>query len=603
MKKIFLIFAAAMSMTAMAQGSNKSDVLMTINGKPVSAEEFLYIYEKNNQAGAVDPKTMDEYLDMFINFKLKVAEAEAQGIDTTEAFKKELKGYRAQATPKYLQDEQAIDSLVEMSWRHMAKDRRAAHIAIQCPASASAEDTQAAFAKIQEAYERVTVGKKVETGKGKKKTIKQMPKEAFEAVAREISTDPGVNENGGELGWITPFRYVYPLEKAVYNTAIGEVSAPFRTQYGWHIVLVEEEREHEEVKARHIMKMVPRANEADPEQIKQYDSIAASKRAEIDSIRRILTSENFEEIAKAESDDRGSSMRGGELGWFGKGMMVKPFEDACFSMKDGEISQPIQTAYGWHIIQKEGQRGILPLDSIRPQVMRQVQRDERAKEAEKSFIRKARAEYNLPEEMSDEDVKAYADAHLEEKYPELKNLVQEYHDGILLFEVSLREVWDKAAKDTVGLEKFFQANKKKYTWDKPRWKGYLLQCKDKNSAKAAQAIIKSAEADSIENYIAHRLNNDSVQYVKVTRGLWEQGKNAAIDKFAFKNKKAEFTPSEQLPVVVCQGKQLKAPETWSDEKGRVTTDYQDYLEAEWIKELRAKYPVVIDQEVWAKIKK
>ena len=128
-------------MTAFAQ----SETLMTINGKPISSEEFLYIYEKNNQAGALDPKTMEEYLDMFINLKLKVTEAEAQGIDTTEAFKKELKGYRAQATPKYLQDEAAMDSLVEMSWRHMAKDRRAAHIAIQCPASATPEQAGMRF--------------------------------------------------------------------------------------------------------------------------------------------------------------------------------------------------------------------------------------------------------------------------------------------------------------------------------------------------------------------------------------------------------------------------------------------------------------------------
>ena len=363
----------AVSLVAMAQ----KETLMTINGKAISAEEFLYIYEKNNQAGAVDPKTMDEYLDMFINFKLKVAEAEAQGIDTTENFKKELKGYRAQATPKYLQDQQAIDSLVEMSWRHMAKDRRAAHIAIQCPRSASEADAEEALAKIMDARQRVTTGKTVETKKGKKTITKQMPKEDFYAVAREVSTDPSAAENGGELGWITPFRYVYPLEEAVYNTEVGQVSEPFRTQYGWHILLVEEEREHQEVQARHIMKMVPRANDTDPEQIKKTDSIAAAKKAEIDLIRANLSSSNFEEVARTESDDRGSSVRGGELGWFGKGMMVKPFEDAAFALKDGEISEPIRSQYGWHIIQKEGQRGIQPLDSMRSQILRSVQRDER----------------------------------------------------------------------------------------------------------------------------------------------------------------------------------------------------------------------------------
>lgn len=591
MKKTILAVAlAAASMTAIAQDKT----LMTVNGKPVSAEEFVYIYEKNNQAGAVDPKTMDEYLDMFINFKLKVAEAEAQGIDTTEAFLKELKGYRAQATPKYLQDDAAIDSLVELSWRHMAKDRRAAHIAIQCPASADSATQAEALAKINEAYTRVTIGKEVLKGKGKRaKLVREQP-EAFDVVARELSTDPNVQETGGELGWITPFRYVYPLEEAVYGTDLNQISRPFRTQYGWHIVLVEEERDHREVKASHIMKMIPRG---------AGDSLAAAKKAEIDSIARILTADNFAEVAMRESDDRGSSMRGGELGWFGQGMMVKPFEDAAFALAVGEISEPVLSPYGWHIILKEGDRGIQPLDSMRAQILRQVQRDERMGEAAKSFARKTRAEYNLPESMSDKEVKEYADAHLEEKYSDLRHLVQEYHDGILLFEVSLREVWDKAAKDTVGLEKFFKANRKNYTWEQPRWKGYVIQCRDKVSAKAAKAIIKSAEPDSVQSYINHRINTDSVKYVKVQHGMWEQGKNEAVDKFGFKLKNAAFTPEEEFPIVECIGKKLKAPESWMDEKGKVVTDYQDYLEAEWIKQLRAKYPVVIDQEVWNSIKR
>ena len=588
MKKSFLFFAiAALSLTATAQ----SETLMTINGKSVSAEEFLYIYEKNNQAGAIDPKTMDEYLDMFINFKLKVAEAESQGIDTTESFKKELKGYRAQATPKYLQDEAAMDSLIEMSWRHMSKDRRAAHIAIQCPMSAGDEEVAAALSKITEARERVTVGKGVMKGKGKKAKLVRQPVEAFDAVAREISTDPGVQETGGELGWITPFRYVYPLEAAVYNTPVGGISEIFRTQYGYHIVLVEEERDHMEVKASHIMKMVP------------VDTLNAVKKALIDSIAGIVTAENFAEIAKAESEDRGSAMRGGDLGWFGKGMMVKAFEDAAFSMKAGEISAPIRTQYGWHILYKEAERGIQPLDSMRAQIERQVKRDERSQEADKSFIRKTRAEYNLPAEMTDAEVKAYADEHLEEKYPELKNLVKEYHDGILLFEVSLREVWDKAAKDTVGLTNFFNTHKKQYTWTAPRWKGYIIQAKDKNSLKAAKAIIKSANPDSIQSYIAQRVNCDSVAYVKVQHGLWEQGKNGMVDKFGFKDKKAEFKVNESMPLVECVGKKLKAPEAWNDEKGKVTTDYQDYLEAQWVKALRAKYPVVVFDDVWQRIKR
>jgi peptidyl-prolyl cis-trans isomerase SurA len=217
--------------------------------------------------------------------------------------------------------------------------------------------------------------------------------------------------------------------------------------------------------------------------------------------------------------------------------------------------------------------------------------------ANKSFIEKTRTEYSLPTEMSDEEVKKYADAHLEEKYIDLRNLVKEYHDGILLFDVSLREVWDKANQDTEGLAKFFKANKKNYTWDEPRYKGYMIYAKNEVAAKAAKQIIKNADPDSIMSILNKRVNVDSVTYVKVERGLWKMGKNAAVDAFGFKVKDAEYVASEEFPVVEAMGKVIKKPQTYSDERGKVTTDYQDYLEKLWIEELRAKYPVVIYKEV------
>ena len=233
--------------------AQEDKVLMTIDGQPVMASEFVYIYEKNNQETTIEQKNMDEYLDLFINFKLKVREAEAHGIDTTEAFKKELSGYRAQATPKYMRDEEAIDSLVEMSYNRIAKDRRAAHITIQCPMTADDSTVQAALDKINIIRERVTVGLPKVTKKGKKKVETRTPEDFF-AVAVEESTDPSVQDNRGELGWITPFRYVFPFEEAVYTTPVGEVTPVFRTAYGFHIALVEEERDHEEVEAAQRLK-------------------------------------------------------------------------------------------------------------------------------------------------------------------------------------------------------------------------------------------------------------------------------------------------------------------------------------------------------------
>lgn len=586
MKKTF--FAVATLVTAMTI-SAEDQVLMTIDGKPVMASEFMYIYEKNNQEASLDPKTMDEYLDLFVNFKLKVTEAEAQGIDTTAAFKKELAGYRAQATPKYMQDNEAMDSLVRLSYDHISRDRRAAHIAIQCPANAEETQVEEALAKINDARVRVTTGKTIKKGR---RMVQQKP-EDFSEVAREVSTDPSVQETGGELGWITPFRYVYSLEEVVYNTPVGQVSEVFRSPYGFHIVLVEEERPHEEVHASHIMKMVPRGN----------DSIRAAMQGIIDSIAQVVNVDNFAEQARALSDDKGSAMRGGDLGWFGKGMMVKPFEDTAFCMTPGTISNPFLSDFGWHIIYLQDRRGVQPLDSMYQQILTQVKRDERAKEADKSFIHKTRAEYQLADSLTDAEVRAYADAHLEDKYADLRHLVQEYHDGILLFEVSLREVWDKAGKDTVGLTNFFNQHKKDYTWDAPRYKGFVVYCKDKNTMKAAKSIIRNSDTDSVESYLNHRLNLDSVTYVKFNHGLWEHGQNPAVDKYGFKDKKAEYVSSEEFPYVFCVGKVLKAPEEYTDERGKVTTDYQDYLEKEWIRSLKEKYAVVVNEEVFNQLKK
>ena len=592
MKKTFLsIVLMGASLLGFAQ---EDKVLMTINGEPIMASEFLYIYEKNNQETSLEKKSMEEYLDLFINFKLKVTEAIAQGVDTTQEFKDELKGYRAQATPKYLQDNDAIDSLVLLSYNRMANIRKASHIAVQCPMDADSATLAAATAKINELRQRVTVGLPKEVKKGRKKiTVQEV--EDFAEVAMTYSDDPAAKQNKGELGWIQPFRYVYPLEDAVYNTPVGEITEVFRSPFGLHIAKVEGERAFEEAHAAHIMKMTPSGD---------LQRLAAAT-FKMDSLYQLAIQDtvDFAALAQANSEDRGSAMRGGDLGWFGRGAMVQPFEDITFGLQEGEISKPFQTRFGIHISKLYGKRGIQPLDSMRSQLLRQVQRDQRMQIANESFIAKTRAEYNLPADMSDADVKAYADARLEEKYPELRNLVREYHDGILLFDVSLREVWDKANKDHEGLTAFFKANKKQYTWDEPRYKGWLIYAKTDLAAKAAKQIVKGAsDKAKVDSILNERVNLDSVTYVKVEYGLWTAGKNAAVDVYGFKDKTATYTASEEYPVVVAVGKVLKRPEEYNDDRGKIVTDYQDYLEKLWIASLREKYPVVINEEVWKDLK-
>jgi peptidyl-prolyl cis-trans isomerase SurA len=353
MKKVFLtIILLAGTMLSRAQ---EDQVLMTINGEPVMASEFLYIYEKNNQENNVEKKSMQDYLELFVNFKLKVTEAIAQGVDTTEAFKKELAGYRAQATPKYMQDHAAIDSLVNLSYQRMANVRRVAHIAVQCPAGSDSITEATALAKINLARERVTTGVEKQIKKGRKWVTIQEP-EAFADVAREMTEDQQGKENGGELGWIQVFRFVYPFEEAVYNTPVGQVSEVFRSPYGFHIAFVEEERAFEEVHAAHIMKMMPRGAE----------DMAFDAKKQIDSLYQIvLAGADFAEVATAYSDDKGSARKGGDLGWFGRGMMVQPFENITFDMQPGEMSEPFPTRFGWHFVKLYDKRNIQPLDSIR----------------------------------------------------------------------------------------------------------------------------------------------------------------------------------------------------------------------------------------------
>lgn len=591
MKKTFLsILLLGCSWLSFSQ---TDQVLMTINGEPVMASEFVYIYEKNNQETNIEKKTMEEYLDLFVNFKLKVTEAIAQGVDTTETFKKELAGYRAQATPKYLQDNYAIDSLVLLSYNRMASIRKASHIAVQCPMDADSSTVAVAKARIDSIRTRVTTGLPKQVKKGRKTVIEQQV-EDFNEAATLYSEEPSAKQTRGELGWIQPFRFVYPFEDAVYTTQVGEVTPVFRSPYGFHIAKVQEERDFEEVHAAHIMKMTPMGD------IQRMTNAQMA----MDSIYNLAIQDSidFATLASINSEDRGSAMRGGDLGWFGRGAMVQPFEDITFNLEIGQVSKPFQTRFGIHISKLYGKRGIQPLDSMRSQILHQVQRDQRMKIAEESFISKTRAEYNLPAEMSDADVKAYADAHLEEKYADLRNLVKEYHDGILLFDVSLREVWDKANQDTEGLTAFFNANKKNYIWDEPRFKGHMIYAKNETAAKVAKQIVRTAHPDSVMSYLNQRVNVDSIMYVRVERGIWTKGKNAAVDQLGFKIKDTNYTPNEEFPIVIAVGKVIKAPQVYTDERGKVVTDYQDYLEKSWVKSLREKYPVVINQEVWEALK-
>ena len=622
-------------------------VLMKINGKPVYKSEFEYIYNKNNSNNSLDKKTLDEYVDLFVNFKLKVEEAKAQGLDTTQSFISELAGYRSQLTRPYLTDSKVDEQILREAYDRMKEDVEVSHILVRIQQGATPADTLTAWKKINS-------------------TLKRLDKEDFAKVAKEISEDQSAEENGGYIGWVTAFRTVYPFETVAFNTPVGKISAPVRTAFGYHIIKVHNRRKSQgEILVSHIMRFTAEGDEAKNKAAKQ----------KTDSLyQRVLAGDDFGKLASEFSEDRGSATRNGELPWFGSGRMIPEFENAAFALKNtGDVSTPIQSAFGWHIIKLLDRKGVASFETVKADIERNVKRDERANMGQKAFVDRLRKEYgyavntayvnefskllenktladsvfqleaaklNKPlftfagkeftqadfaaylkknafsekaiaseiieqklDAFTEKEILAYEDSQLENKYEDFRFLINEYHDGILLFEVSNNEVWEKASKDTEGLARYFGQHKADYRWEKPHFKGRVISCKDKATLKAAKAIVKRSHNDSIDKYLRTRLN-DSIQYVKVEKGLFAQGENKAVDKFGFKVKKAKFEPTKEYPYVFVVGKNLKNnPEDYTDVRGLVTADYQEYLEKEWITALRAKFTVEIDQNVLKTVRK
>lgn len=625
----------------------KDPVLMNINGKPVLKSEFEYIYNKNNSNNALDKKSLEEYVDLFVNFKLKVEEAKFQGIDTTKSFINELSGYRDQLTKPYLTDSKAEEDVLLEAYNRLKEDIEVSHILVRMQPNATPEDTLKAWTKIQE-------------------VIKRLETEDFSDVAKETSEDQSVSDNGGYIGWITGFRTVYPFETMAFNTPVGTISKPVRTSFGYHVMKIHNRRfSPGEILVSHIMRFTSQGDDAANEAAK----------VKIDSLYQLVKSgSDFGQIASVHSEDRGSAAKNGELPWFGTGRMVAEFEQAAFGLKNpGDISEPVQSAYGWHIIKLLDTKPLPSFESKKADIERQVKRDERADKGQKSFVEKLKVEYKLKtlkgthtadfyallenktladssfqaeaaklnkpmfsyakkktlkqsdffeylknnpvsdktsaKEIIDEkmtsfiekELLAYENSQLENKYEDFRLLMQEYHDGILLFEVSNNEVWEKASKDTAGLAAFFKRNKEKYSWDKPHFKGRIIQTKNQETFKAAQNIINTQPNDSIDKYL--RQLNDSVVNIKVDKGLYVQGDNKFVDKYIFKVSD-ELEVDAKYPYVFVPGVMLNyTPEAYTDVRGLVTADYQEYLEKEWIKVLREKFPVKINAKVLKSVQK
>lgn len=680
----------------LAGTSDSNDpVLMTIGSTSVHLSEFMYVYKKNNKDQSNDPKALDAYLDLFITFKMKVQEAEEMKLDTSAAFKNELAGYRHQVAQPYLTDKKVTDSLLMEAYTRMQEDIRASQILVRCDENALPRDTEIAYAKIV-ILQNLIAGKPTQKLiadydaklKAKYKITKASPaadtmkifqlvnplrqlekkyrgKPApFEEVAVAASEDETAKTNKGDLGYFTAFSMVYPFETLVYATPVGKVGGPVRTRFGFHIVKVVDRRPAQgEILVSHIM-----IKAADG--IPAADSIAA--KAKIDEIyAKVKAGEDFATLAKQFSDDKPSAANGGQLPWFGLYKMPQTFEKASFALaNNGDYSEPIKTAWGWHIIKRMDKRGIPSFESMKSDLKTKVSRDQRAMQGRASLIARVKQENKFTEfpktqaefyplidstyfqgrwsadkakalkktmftlgttnytqadfaawleshqvrraktdakivitdaykQFVDEACVAYEDSQLETKYPDFRNLMQEYRDGILLFDLMDKKVWSKAVKDTTGLREYYNANKTKYMWEE-RADATVYSCKDMATAKKLHKML-SKGVD--EKTILATLNKDSQLNVTiVSNKLWNKKDNDMVDA----NWKVGTSPDQnkdgRIVFVVTHQIIAPTPKTLQEARGVITSDYQNQLEKEWVDALKKKYPVHVNQDVLQRVK-
>ncbi len=468
-----LLFGALLFVSNIAFAQSNDPVIMKINGQPVSRSEFEYSFNKNNSEGVIDKKSVAEYVDLFVNYKLKVEAAKEEHLDTLKSFLDEFAGYRDQQIR---------------------------------PAMITDADVEAEAHKIY------------------------------------TETQQRIDGNGGMA------------------------------------------------KLAHILVLV-----------KQRATVNEQKAAKekIDSIYNALQhGANFAELAKKCSDDKASAVNGGDLSWITKGMTLKEFEDAAWALKKGEMSKPVLSPAGWHIILMEDKGNFFPYESQRADILRFIeQRGLREKIIDNKLDSLSKQENTTPAKLLEAKR-----LEMESKDSDLRNLIREYHDGLLLYEISNRNVWDKAAQDVAGQTAYFKKNKKKYKWDEPRFKGMAYHVKDQADVKAVKDAVKNLPFDEWADKLRKTFNNDSILRIRVEKGLFKKGDNALVDREVF-GVDTIVKPLKEYPIDAVYGKKLKAPKEMSDVKAQVLADYQDMLEKEWVANLRKKYTVWVDENVLKTVNK
>ncbi len=646
MKKVFLGFLLVANLIVSAQNKPK-EVLFTIDDKPYYTDEFERVYKKNlDLVKDESQKDLNQYLELFVGYKLKVNKANKLGLQNNDKYKNELKSYRTQLSKNYTSDSKVTAELVQEGYERMKKEIKASHILILADENASPEDTLKAYNKIADIRKRIMAG------------------EDFEKLASELSEDPSAKENKGNLGYFTSFRMVYAFETAAYNTPKGQVSKPVRTRFGYHLIKVNDVRDNRgEISVSHIMIMNP----------KEGEELTKAENTIKDIYKKIQQGESFEELAKQFSEDKSSSTKGGLLNKFGSGQLSSEiFENMAFSLsKENPISQPFQSEYGWHIVKFNEKFPLKTLDESKKELETKIGRDDRSRIITNTLTEKLRKKYTvkrndktyavvsklvtndfyeskwdfteddktkatlltldkkdisgtafltyvkaqqkagmtlkpvnklvdlLYSKFVDEQLNTYYNDNLETEFPDFSNVMDEYRDGLLLFDLMEKEIWDRSKTDTLGLKSFYETQKDKHKW-KTRLDILIASSTNADMIKKAQGMLKKGK--SIQE-IKEKLNTKDVVNIMFTESTLEVGDANIPNGTKPEVGLSDVTQKGQYYYVTRVNKVIPEGNKSFDEcKGKIVNEYQQYLEQNWVSELKKEFKVTVDQAVFERLK-
>lgn len=650
LKQLFFGILLSVNFTSFAQNANK-EVLFTIDDKPYYTDEFTRVYNKNiDLVKDESQKDLNQYLDLFVGYKLKINKANKLGLQNGQAYQAELKSYRNQLSKNYLTDSKVTQELIEESYKRSLKEIKAAHILFMVDENASPEDTLKAYKKALEVREKAVKG------------------ENFGELAVKYSEDPSAKENKGELGYFSAFRMVYPFESAAYKTPKGQVSKITRTRFGYHLIKVEDVRDNRgELTVAHIMILKPQ---------NQTPEETEKAKATIQEIyTKLQQGENFETLAKQFSQDKSSASKGGVLNRFGSGQLSsEEFEDAAFALKKpNDISAPIESNFGWHIIKLIEKHPLKTLEEMQSDLDNKIRKDERSRLITNSLTEKLRKKYTVKRNdklyaaisksvddkfyvgqwKTPEEKKAFAETlvtidkeaitgdeflrflnsqqkaentfrpinklvdkkyqefvemkineyysdNLENEFPDFAAVMEEYRDGLLLFDLMEKEIWEKAKTDTLGLQNFYEAHKNSYRWGN-RVDALVLSSTKMDVAKKAQKFLKQGKS---ADFIKEKLNLNGAVDVMSNAGIFEENSDALPKGLKKKDGVSEIIKDGEYYFVVKINKHLEAaPKALEEAKGKVINDYQQYLEEKWVSDLKQEFKVNVNQPTFEKVKK